>query len=108
MKCNNCLITIDFEVVRNIFPDLTLALLWGNGAVQTKSTFGIDFNEKGVWSRERKRMLQREGQAPAVSKAHKKTNTSTHHGFLTKTSSLMIAFPSWGTQRCPHKQPYLA
>ena len=46
MKCNNCLITINFEVVRNIFSDLTLPLLWANGAIQTKSTFGIDFDEK--------------------------------------------------------------
>lgn len=47
MKWNNFLIDINFKFVKSIFfSDLTSALLLANGAIQTKSTFGIDFSEK--------------------------------------------------------------
>jgi len=62
MKCNNCLINTSFEVVSSIFSDLTLALLWPNGAIQAKSTFGIDFNEKEFGAeREKKEYFQEKG-----------------------------------------------
>lgn len=59
MKYNNRSITINSEIVRNIFSDLTLALL------QTKSTFGIDFNEKEFGAeREKEECCKEKGRLP--------------------------------------------
>lgn len=65
MKRNNCSIAINLEALRNTYSDLTLGLLWANGATQTKSTCGIDFKEKKfVAEREKECCCEEKGRLP--------------------------------------------